>query len=52
MDKQSFESKFESIITNPLSEKGFRESGKSLFRVDGQNAFSLIRLGGKMASPG
>ena len=52
MDKQSFESKFESIITKPLLEKGFRESGKSLFMVDGQNAFSLIRLGGRMASSG
>jgi|GEM_PF-2671653 len=52
MDKQSFDSKFKNIITSPLFELGFQESGNSLFMADAQNALSLIRLGGKMASSG
>jgi hypothetical protein len=52
MDKQSFDLKFESIVVRPLVELGFNESGKSLYMVDGQNAFSLIRLGGRMAKSG
>lgn len=52
MKKEEFEALFDDIVKKSLLEMGFKEHGKSLYLISGENMISLIRLGGRMSSAG
>jgi hypothetical protein len=52
MEKGEFDLLFHSTVTASLTRAAFNEKGKSLFYDDGITNVSLLRLGGRMASPG
>ena len=52
MNADEFSPIFDGEIRHPLSAAGFRSYGKSLFLVEDSGCLSLIRLGGRMTSPG
>jgi hypothetical protein len=52
MTKDEFELLFDEEVAEPLSQRGFRRAGKSLYTTENLVSVSLIRLGGRMARPG
>ncbi len=52
MNKQTFDSFFEQHVSEPLENSGFMRSENSFFINEDPISVSLIRLGGKFASPG
>jgi len=52
MTKEEFERLFDAKVGEPLSQLGFRRSGKSLYADANLASVALIRLGGRMARPG
>ncbi|MER2495357.1 hypothetical protein ABS858_04580 [Vibrio neptunius] len=52
MEKREFEEQFDNVVLRPLLELGFKCKNKSIYYIDDEINISLIRLGGKMATPG
>ena len=52
MEKLEFDELFKKIVVEPLTEKGFKTSGKSVYFLDDAINVSLIRLGGRKAMSG
>lgn len=52
MDKQEFETLFDKIVRIPLSNEGFKSHGKSIYYLDDIINVSLLRLGGRLQTPG
>jgi hypothetical protein len=52
MTKDEFELLFDAEVAKPLSHRGFKRQGKSLYASENLALISLIRLGGRMARPG
>lgn len=52
MTKDEFELLFDTEVAGPLSRRGFRRVGKSLYATVNLASVSLIRRGGRMARPG
>ena len=52
MTKDEFEPLFDVEVAEPLSRRGFKRVGKSLYTIENLASVSLIRLGGRMARPG
>ncbi|WP_395648180.1 hypothetical protein [Terricaulis sp.] len=52
MEKGQFDDAFETGVAGPLRDVGFKPRGKSLAFKDASITIALIRLGGRLASPG
>lgn len=52
VDKAEFDRLFDDFVTAPLERASFKQSGKSLISHDNLRTVALIRIGGRMASPG
>lgn len=51
MKREDFDNLFQNEFIEPLSEDGFKTSGKSIYRNQGVGIIALMRLGGRFSTP-